>query len=194
VHIEQIRTGGDRNLGYLVADETTGTAAVIDPSYAPDRLVEAAAQRNLRITRAFCTHDHPDHTNGNAAFEQLTGVRPLLYGDTDPDTGRPIRGGTVLPLGSLEIEILHTPGHSPGAICVYWPERKVLVTGDLLFYRGVGRTDFPGGDGRQLIQSIEKVRRLDVEILLPGHGDMILGKNQIQENFTFIEENYYFSL
>jgi glyoxylase-like metal-dependent hydrolase (beta-lactamase superfamily II) len=55
----------------------------------------------------------------------------------------------------------------------------------------VGRTDFPGGDGKQLIESIEKVRKLDLEILLPGHGEMILGKDQIQENFAFIEENYY---
>lgn len=168
MHIEQIRTGGDRNLGYLVADETTGTAAVIDPSYAPDRLVEAAAQRDLRITRAFCTHDHPDHTNGNAAFEQLTGVRPLLYGDTDPDTGRPIRGGTVLPLGALEIEILHTPGHTSDSICLHIGD--AVFTGDTLFVGKVGGTDLDDGARTEYRSLHETLLALpDDTRVFPGH-------------------------
>ena len=155
------------------------------------------------------THCHPDHHEALPSF--LDGHIKATYHREEDNylreeggalyqmMGAPIptiqlefylREGN-LQVGASSYEILHTAGHSPGSICVYWPERKVLVTGDLLFDRGVGRTDFPGGDGRQLIQSIEKVRSLDVEILLPGHGDMILGKDQIQENFTFIEENYY---
>jgi glyoxylase-like metal-dependent hydrolase (beta-lactamase superfamily II) len=97
----------------------------------------------------------------------------------------------ALQMGRDAYEIIHTPGHSPGAICIYWPEKQVIVTGDLIFFRGVGRTDFPGGDGRQLIESIEKVRKLDVKTLLPGHGEILVGKDQIQENFAFIEQSYY---
>jgi len=155
------------------------------------------------------THCHPDHHEALPSF--LDGrVKATYHREEDrylreeggalyQMMGSPlpaIRPDFYLREGTLQVDrsvyqIVHTPGHSPGAICIYWPERKVLVTGDLLFYRGVGRTDFPGGDGKQLIQSIEKVRKLDVEILLPGHGETILGKDQIEENFTFIEENYY---
>ncbi|MBW2120351.1 MAG: MBL fold metallo-hydrolase [Deltaproteobacteria bacterium] len=101
-----------------------------------------------------------------------------------------LKEGT-LQVGGCLYQVIHTPGHSPGGICIYWPERRVLVTGDLVFYRGVGRTDFPGGDGKQLMESIEKVRRLDVEILLPGHGEIIVGEDRVQENFRAIEESYY---
>lgn len=155
------------------------------------------------------THCHPDHHEAVLSFldgrvkatyhreeaDYLSREGGALYqmmGVTTPTV--PVEfylQEGVLQLGGSQYQIIHTPGHSPGAICIYWAERKVLVTGDLVFYRGVGRTDFPGGDGKQLIQSIEKVRRFEVEILLPGHGEIIRGRNQIRENFDFIEANYY---
>lgn len=161
------------------------------------------------IDLVIITHCHPDHYEAIPSFlddrvkatyhrEEENYLRQeggALY----QMMGAPIPSIPVefyLQEGTLQVDrslyqIIHTPGHSPGAICIYWSERKVLVTGDLLFYGGVGRTDFAGGDGKQLIQSIEKVRKLDVEIFLPGHGEVILGKDQIRENFEFIEENYY---
>jgi len=86
--VERFRTGGDRNLGYLVADPTTKEAAVIDPSYDPASIVEFAAQNGYRIVHAFCTRDHPDHTNGNEEFARLTGIRPLFYGERDRRSSR----------------------------------------------------------------------------------------------------------
>ena len=161
-----------------------------------------------RIDLIVITHCHPDHVEALPSF--LDGRIKATYHQEDEIYLRqggalvPVMGSPAVPIpvefylqeGSLEIgsdlyEIIHTPGHSPGGVCIYWPEKKVLVTGDLVFAGGVGRTDLPGGDNRQLIESIERIRGLDVEILLPGHGEIILGRDRIQENFTFIEENYY---
>ncbi len=90
----------------------------------------------------------------------------------------------------IDLRILHTPGHSPGSICIYWPERKVLITGDVVFNASVGRTDFPGGSTTVLKRSIEKLSGLDVEYLLPGHsteyGSVIEGKEMVKRNFEAI--------
>jgi glyoxylase-like metal-dependent hydrolase (beta-lactamase superfamily II) len=162
-----------------------------------------------QIDLIMITHSHPDHlealpslldgrlkaTFHRAAGEYLREEGAVFY----QMMGAPVPSVPIdfylqegnLQVGKSVFEIIHTPGHSPGSICIYWPEKKVLVSGDLLFHKGVGRTDFPGGDAKQLIESIEKVRSFDVEILLPGHGDIIRGHEQVQENFRFIEENYY---
>jgi glyoxylase-like metal-dependent hydrolase (beta-lactamase superfamily II) len=95
----------------------------------------------------------------------------------------------------LSLNIIHTPGHSPGSISIYWAKNKVLIPGDVLFHGGVGRTDLPGGDGKLLKQSIERLSELDSEYLLPGHstqfGDIIKGKDKIAQNFAFIRLNYF---
>lgn len=94
----------------------------------------------------------------------------------------------------VNLRVIPTPGHTPGSISLYWPDRKVLITGDLLFYGGVGRTDF-GGDGRQLKQSIERLSGLDVEYLLPGHstelGAIIEGSEKVKQNFAAVRLNYF---
>ena len=94
----------------------------------------------------------------------------------------------------VSLHVIHTPGHTPGSISLYWPDQRVLITGDLLFYGAVGRTDF-GGDGRQLKQSIERLSGLDVEYLLPGHstefGSIIKGKDKVEQNFAAVRLNYF---
>jgi glyoxylase-like metal-dependent hydrolase (beta-lactamase superfamily II) len=94
----------------------------------------------------------------------------------------------------VNLQVIHTPGHTPGSISIYWPDQKVLFTGDLLFYGGVGRTDF-GGSGKQLKQSIERISELDIHLLLPGHstelGAVIKGENNIKQNFASIKLNYF---
>ena len=91
----------------------------------------------------------------------------------------------------MNLKIFQTPGHSPGSICIYWPDKKVLITGDLVFFGGVGRTDFPGGSITTLKQSIEKVSQLDVEYLLPGHstelGSIVEGKKRVEQNFRAVK-------
>ncbi|MFQ5843213.1 MAG: MBL fold metallo-hydrolase, partial [Thermodesulfobacteriota bacterium] len=80
---------------------------------------------------------------------------------------------------------------SPGSLCFYWPKKKVLISGDVVFRAGVGRTDFPGGDSNQLKRSIQRLSQLDIEVLLPGHGEIIRGKQSVLRNFNFIRENYF---
>ena len=94
----------------------------------------------------------------------------------------------------LTLRVINTPGHTPGSISLYWPEKRLIITGDLLFYGGVGRTDF-GGDGKELKQSIERLMDLDIEYVLPGHstelGSIIQGRDKVQKNFTAIRASYF---
>ena len=82
------------------------------------------------------------------------------------------------------------PGHSPGSLCVYWPKNKTLICGDVIFRGSIGRVDLPGGNGQQLKQSIEKLSRLKVDLILPGHGPAIQGGGNVQANFQMIR-NYF---
>jgi glyoxylase-like metal-dependent hydrolase (beta-lactamase superfamily II) len=94
-------------------------------------------------------------------------------------------------LNGLELKVFHTPGHSPGSLSVYWPKQKVLFTGDLIFKNGIGRTDFPGGNSTLLKKSVERLRELEIEILLPGHGEIISGAKEIGSNFDTIERFWF---
>jgi len=96
-----------------------------------------------------------------------------------------------LKIGNLNFEVIHTPGHSPGSVCLYWPDRKTLFTGDVVFNQGVGRTDLPGGDGEKLKESIRKISRLDVDYLLTGHGDIVAGEEAVKQNFKAIEDFWF---
>jgi len=166
--VKQFRTGGDRNFGYLVADEGTKAAAVIDPSYSPERIVQFARDEQYDIQYVFSTHDHYDHTNGNATVERLTGKRALLFGDRDPTTGIAIKDGARLPLGNLEITILHTPGHTRDAICFLVGD--AVFTGDTLFVGKVGGTDFGAGARAEYDSLHQKLFTLPDETrVFPGH-------------------------
>jgi len=88
--------------------------------------------------------------------------------------------------------IFHTPGHSPGSVSLFWPEQKVLFTGDLIFKEGIGRTDLPGGDSTLLKKSIKRRSDLEIEWLLSGHGDIISGRKEVKTNFEHIE-HFWFS-
>ena len=98
--------------------------------------------------------------------------------------------------GEVKLGVQNPSGFSyarafPGSISLYWPEKKALFTGDVVFPMGVGRTDFPGGDGTLLRQSIERLARLDAEWLLSGHGEVLKGKRNVQRNFSYIRTNYF---
>ncbi|MFH2012055.1 MAG: MBL fold metallo-hydrolase [Pseudomonadota bacterium] len=152
------------------------------------------------------THAHPDHYEGSQIFIDngammtihqeedrfLRGLGVRLYrmfGMEVPDFKIDfyLKEGD-LELGDNKLQIYHTPGHSPGSISIYWPEKKALITGDLIFDQGVGRTDFPGCDSKLLKENIERLSKLDVEYLLPGHGDIIVGRDKVIQNFDFIKK------
>jgi len=179
---------------------------LIDPghdhlfSHVADKLSELNVSAS-QLDYVLITHGHPDHLE--AAFrlqhpssmamsqEEWRFIKQWVGDDYDispPDLF--LEEGALL-LGDVTLEIYHTPGHSPGSVCLYWPEQKVLFSGDVIFNQGIGRVDLPEGDGKQLKESIRRIRNLDVEILLSGHGEIIAGKEAVQENFSFIE-NYWF--
>jgi len=166
--IKTFQTGGDRNLGYLIADDATKRTVVIDPSYDPDAIAAFASYNGYEVVYAFNTHDHHDHTNGNVAFEEATSVRPLKFGNLDAQTGQPVADGAVFPLGNLEIQIIHTPGHTPDSICLLID--GALFTGDTLFVGKVGGTDLEAGARAEYASLNEKLMVLPSETrIYPGH-------------------------
>ena len=155
------------------------------------------------------THSHPDHFEGLEAFfdkpvriamcreeERYLRENGRLLFDM---MGQPIpkyRVDFFLKEGELHLKertfhIYQTPGHSPGSLSIYWPEKKILFTGDVVFYGGIGRTDFLEGDSKLLMESIERLSHLDIELLLPGHGEIVMGRERVLQNFEFIRGNFY---
>ncbi|MEW5899388.1 MAG: MBL fold metallo-hydrolase, partial [Bacillota bacterium] len=122
------------------------------------------------------------------AGEKFSGAMGLFREKIEPFF---LLGEGRLNLGKITLQVLLAPGHSPGSVCFYWPDRKILFTGDVVFYGSVGRTDLPGGSLSRLQESIEKLAELDVECLLPGHfteyGAMIRGQETVRRNFQAIK-------
>ncbi len=166
--VEQIRTGGDRNFSDLVADETRRVCAVVDPSFAPDLVAEKAATLGFRVEYVLVTHDHFDHTNGNARLKELTGAQVVMHRMSEENCDVRVDNGDVLPLGALSITVIHTPGHTRGHAC-YLVEDAVF-TGDTLFVGKVGGSDFAEG-ARQEWESLHtKLLSLpDNTRVFPGH-------------------------
>jgi len=156
-----------------------------------------------------CTHGHPDHVEAAARFDpnviKAISRREYEY-LSDEGKGLFMMTGTQLPknhfslfltegslfLGKKRFQVLSTPGHSPGSICLYWVDERVLLSGDTLFYLGVGRTDLPGGNSQTLAESIARLARLDIEYLVPGHGEVVKGKKTIEKNFQMILQEFFF--
>jgi glyoxylase-like metal-dependent hydrolase (beta-lactamase superfamily II) len=169
MYVKQFLTGGDRNYGYLVADEFSNKAIIIDPSYSPKDILDFANKNDYKIEYIFNTHDHYDHTNGNRTIKKLTGIQPLMYDDIEPKSGKRISDGVTFELGNLEIKIIHTPGHTEDSICIYVGD--AVFTGDTLFVGKVGGTGL-GADARTEYNSLHKKLLLlpDVTRVFPGHN------------------------
>lgn len=153
------------------------------------------------------THAHPDHMEALKIFagsptmiavysEEMDFIRKMAphYGEAlgIPNFEPHIllkEGG--LDIGDKSFEVIHAPGHSPGSLCLYWPDEKVLFTGDVVFNQGIGRTDLPGGNGKALKESIKKISELDVEYLLTGHGEIVSGHEAVRANFRTIEAYWF---
>ncbi|NTW52099.1 MAG: MBL fold metallo-hydrolase [Chlorobiaceae bacterium] len=168
VLVHQFRTGGDRNFGYLCADDSTGEAFAVDVSFSPSLIADFAGELGWKITHAFSTHGHSDHCNGNEEFERITGVSVLLFGDTCFRTGIRVEDGAVFQLGQATFSILHTPGHTPDSICIL--AGHSLFTGDTLFVGKVGGT-WSDEESRQEYRSLhERLMSLPESTkVYPGH-------------------------
>ncbi|HUV35760.1 MAG TPA: hydroxyacylglutathione hydrolase family protein [Patescibacteria group bacterium] len=166
--VKQFRTGGDRNFGYLAADEETGDALIVDPSFSPRMIADFAVERRFTVRLVFVTHDHYDHSNGNREIERSTGIRALSLGDTDPSSGTVVQDGARFDIGRLDVVIIHTPGHTADSICVHAGD--ALFTGDTLFVGKVGGTDFGEGARREYDSLHRKLMALPDETrVFPGH-------------------------
>jgi len=137
---EQIRSGGDRNFGYLVGDRDAGEAALIDPSYSPEAFVDRARAQSLTVKYVVNTHGHPDHLNGNDRAVELTGAPVVAHPRCPTTVNVKLGDEQELHIGALRLRCLFVPGHADDHIVIYEPTYKILITGDLLFVGKVGGT------------------------------------------------------
>jgi glyoxylase-like metal-dependent hydrolase (beta-lactamase superfamily II) len=169
--IRQLETGYMDNFCYIVGCENTGKALVIDPGPDVERIVSLAADENLEIVTIVNTHGHGDHTAGNAQLKSLTGAKIFIHGlDGDGYSGADVllNEEDTLQLGEITFDVIHTPGHTPGGICLH--AQGNLFTGDTLFVGDSGRTDLAGGDRPILGKSIRRLMELpDDTVVWPGH-------------------------
>ncbi len=167
---EQVHLGGDRNFSYLVGDPDAGECVVVDPAFDPAKLFEIARERGLTVKHILNTHGHQDHTNGNDPMKKLTGAPVLAHPGDTVGADETIGDGDTVRVGSLEIEVLYTPGHSPGSVSFLVGGR--LITGDCLFVGKVGGTGayFPGSSPEAQWESLARLMKLPDETkVYPGH-------------------------
>jgi glyoxylase-like metal-dependent hydrolase (beta-lactamase superfamily II) len=153
------------------------------------------------------THLHGDHCWANEAFKKASGAEILLHPvqkkfwqaavtQTSKFFGVPaveftedrLLDNDKLNAGEIEFELIPSPGHSPDSVCFYCQSEKILICGDVIFNQNTGRVDLPGGSADQLKQSIDRLSQLDIEYLLPGHMDIIVGSEKVKRNFEFIKQ------
>jgi glyoxylase-like metal-dependent hydrolase (beta-lactamase superfamily II) len=167
---EQIRAGGDRNFGYLLADRDAKAGVLIDPSYTPEVFVQRAVDQGIAITHVINTHSHPDHVNGNDVALERT--RAPLAAHASAPTAPAVRlaDGQELGVGALRLQFLHVPGHCADHVVVYEPSYELLITGDLLFVGKVGGTRSEE-DARTEWNSLQRVVRSipSDATVWPGH-------------------------
>jgi glyoxylase-like metal-dependent hydrolase (beta-lactamase superfamily II) len=186
--IEQIQVGPMQNFAYIVGSRSSREVAVVDPAWDIAGLLDVINERGYELVAALVTHYHPDHCGGSFGNNNVNGVAELLEtnpvriytnkveaeglkkvtGISDNDMKK-VESGDKLKIGNIEVEFLHTPGHTPGSQC--FMVKQTLVSGDTLFIDGCGRVDLPGSSSEDMFHSLQKLATLpDDTLLLPGHN------------------------
>ena len=166
---KQIKQFSD-NFSYIIADEGTRDAAVVDASYNADELVRVLKAQNLRLKYIINTHGHPDHTDGNEELRSTFRAKIVAHKLSKVEHDVQVEDGDVVYVGAINVRVIYTPGHTPDSMCLLVNER-ILLTGDTLFVGECGRTDMPGGDPRSLYESFfGKLLKLNDSVTVyPGH-------------------------
>ena len=186
--LEQIEIGPMQNFTYLVGSKETREVVIVDPAWDIDALIDHVAELDYKLVGALVTHYHPDHVGGAFANHEIQGLAELIAkipvksyahklevdgvkkvtGLSDSDL-HAVESGDTLRIGDIEVEFLHTPGHTPGSQC--FRIKNTLVSGDTLFVNGCGRVDLPGSNPDDMFHSLQHLCSLpDETILLPGHN------------------------
>ncbi len=188
--VKQMIVGSMAVCCYIVACENKKVAAVIDPGGDEGKILAEVKKMGVKVEYIITTHGHPDHVCGNKKLQEETGAKIIMHvADADffgkpevknyfsmlgltpsPPADRKVADGDEIAIGDVTLKVIHTPGHTPGGMCLYHAPH--LFTGDTLFVGGLGRTDFPGGSHQELLTSIRsKLLVLPPEtIVWPGHG------------------------
>ena len=175
-YLKQMEIGPMENFVYLVGSGQTREVFVVDPAWQVDTVLRAAKQEDLKIVGALVSHYHFDHTNGIEELLETIDCPVYVNKKDAPYLGvtnshiKEVDGGFKVKAGDVEIEMVHTPGHTPGSQCFH--ARSHLISGDTLFIGACGRTDLPGGDAKELYYSLtQKLAKFDDKtILCPGHN------------------------
>jgi len=191
---------------FVIADTKTKEAMIIDPGDEPDRIMEIIKNNNLKVKYIVCTHAHFDHIGAVPDIKGKTGAKVVMHkNDLElyssakdqaalwgynleplPDPDMFVIEGDELIIGSLKFKVLHTPGHSPGGICLYG--EGIILTGDTVFAGSVGRTDFFGGSIEELKKSFKRIISLPSSLkIFPGHGESSTVEEE-KEMESFIQE------
>ena len=176
LYLKQLEIGPMENFVYLVGDPSAREVLVVDPAWQVDTILRVAKEEDLKIKGALVSHYHFDHSNG---IEELlesvdcpiyVNKHDVSYLDTKASQIKPVDGGTKIKVGDVEIEMVHTPGHTPGSQCFH--VRNNLISGDTLFINACGRTDLPGGDPKEMYYTLtQKLMKFDDStVLCPGHN------------------------
>lgn len=164
----QIKVGPMMNFVYLVYDESTKKAALIDSGWEIEPIVKNARNLTLDVLFVIATHEHFDHVSSLEEAASAFRAKTVSHKSSGLKTDIYVDEGQELKIGESRLLIMHTPGHTPASICIY--DGKNLFTGDTLFIENCGRTDLPGGSDEQLFKSLSRIAKLpDETIIYPGH-------------------------
>lgn len=167
----QLEVGEMQNFAYIIGDEKTREAAIVDPGWDEDKIISECKKEGWRITKIFLTHAHFDHAQAAEPLARKTGATIYVHKSEEFNAEKIqyIEDEEELTIGGIKIKVFWTPGHTPGGVC-FLIDGKKLLTGDTLFVGGVGRTDLPGGNSRVLKESLQKIASLGDSVeVWPGH-------------------------
>jgi hydroxyacylglutathione hydrolase len=186
--VMQLLVGQMANFTYILVDEATGKAAVIDPSWNLEKVFYTLKKNSWKLEYIINTHSHFDHVLGNEQIAAATGAKIIQHKCSPLEKQIPVDDGEIIKLGKIHIRVLHTPGHSKDSICLIANE-ELVFTGDTLFIGNCGRTDLPGSDPAEMYHSLlDKVAKLDESLIVyPGHD---YGSTPTSTIYTQKKTNY----